>query len=307
MLYDFSLYDPVNDPDTNHPIQTCSPFSHDFNNMPLESVAAKLVESANVDVDFELRWLHGGLALLRLLSGHSLARFARTYIVNGHGASDDPSSCMACLGKPPSVFTSAKLCGPNHNSTRIFGVVVTSNATFSSIQSATKSWANATCLSFAGSKTFPGIATFTTPFLSSTMTNSNLTNSAVRARHNTHAKFLQTRANCRTVQVVSGDGFAEVQTGDNFAELRAEYGLTNDEREGFNKNIWGWRGCKLLFAETITCLSTAKPPFPSPIINAVCSPQKPGFRPPTDGSKIANLDPWPPERLFQHLGPVWYH
>ena len=41
------------------------------------------------------------------------------------------------------------------------------------------------------------------------------------------------------------------------------------------------------------CLSTGKPPFPAPIANAVCGPQKPGSKPPTDGSNIADLNPCP--------------
>ena len=69
-------------------------------------------------------------------------------------------------------------------------------------------------------------ATFTTPFLNGgTLTNSTLTtNCTVRSRHTTHArshdkhvkvcdkptKFLQARANCRTVQVKSRKGYAEL-------------------------------------------------------------------------------------------------
>ncbi|RYO77550.1 hypothetical protein DL766_010122 [Monosporascus sp. MC13-8B] len=41
------------------------------------------------------------------------------------------------------------------------------------------------------------------------------------------------------------------------------------------------------------CLSKGKPPFPAPIANAVCGPQKPGSKPPTDGSNIADLNPCP--------------
>ncbi|KAL2132723.1 hypothetical protein VTI74DRAFT_3433 [Chaetomium olivicolor] len=351
MFYDFSLYDPVDDPDINHRIQACSSFGPDFDNMLLGSMAAKIVESANsIDVEFELGWWHEGFGLAKAAI-QSLVEQIREYIDYGHGASDRPFILYALRTFQDNFDTldvttpslAMQLCGQNYDSTHVFGVV-----------------ANATCLLFLRSKNFPGKATFTTPLLNGTLTNSILTNSTVRARHNTYtrslnmhakafdrrAKFLQARANCRTVQVASGDGCAElavkcgssgadftkynpgicsslklkqyvccssgslpdfrpkpnadgscfsykVQTGDNCANLGAEYGLTIEEIEGFNKNTWGWSGCKLLFAETIMCLSTGKPPFPTPIANAVCGPQKLGSKPPTDGSNIADLNPCP--------------
>ncbi|RYO77551.1 hypothetical protein DL766_010123 [Monosporascus sp. MC13-8B] len=330
MFYDFSLYDPVDDPDTNHRIQACSSFGPDFGNIPSGSVAAELVESANsVDVEFELGWWHEGFGLAKAAI-RSLVEQIREYIDHGHGASDRPfilygRSGQATIGvyigqgllnqglSASALWTfqdnfntldvttpslAMQLCGSNYDSTHIFGVAVTSNATFAPIQNAIKSWVNATCLSFLGSKNFPGKATFTAPLL-----NGTLTNSTVRARHNTHArpfdmhakvfdiraKFLQARADCRTVQVASGEGCAEltvkcgisgadftkynpgicgllkpkqrmycssgsfpdfrpkpnpdgscfsykVQNDDNCANLGAEYGLTNQEIEGFNKN-----------------------------------------------------------------------
>jgi hypothetical protein len=41
------------------------------------------------------------------------------------------------------------------------------------------------------------------------------------------------------------------------------------------------------------CLSKGTPPFPAPISNALCGPQKPGSKPPTDGSDISDLNPCP--------------
>ncbi|RYO77504.1 hypothetical protein DL766_004935 [Monosporascus sp. MC13-8B] len=367
IFYDFSLYDPVGNPDTNHRIQACSSFNPDFDNIPSESVAAKLVESASsVDVEFELGWWHKGFSLAKAAI-RSLIEQIRKYIDYGHGTSDRP---FILYSRPLALRTfqdnfdtldvttpslAIQLYGSNYDSTQIFGVAVTSNATFAPIQNTIKSWVNTTCLSFLGSKNFPGKATFTTPLL-----NGTLTNSTVRARHNTHAKsfdthakvfdtrtkFLQARGDCRTMQVASGKSYTEltakygssganftkynpgiygslkpkqhmycssgslpdfrpkpnpdgsyfsykVQNDDNCANLGAEYGLTNEDIEGFNKNMWGWSGCKLLFAETIMCLSTGKPPFPGPIANAVCGPQKPGSKPPTDCSNIADLNPCP--------------
>jgi GH18 family chitinase len=168
------------------------------------------------------------------------------------------------------------------------------------------------------------------------------TNSTVRAR------ALHGRAECRTVQVVSGDSCAalatrcgisgadftkynpgstfcstlrpgqhvccssgdlpdfrpqpnedgscysyQVKANDNCADLAAAYSLTLDDIEEFNKKTWGWGGCKLLYLGTIMCLSKGTPPFPAPIPNAQCGPQKLGSKPPTDGSDISKLNPCP--------------
>lgn len=75
--------------------------------------------------------------------------------------------------------------------------------------------------------------------------------------------------------------------------LSAEYGLTMDELDEFNQNTWGWSGCGLLFQDTVMCLSTGTPPFPDPIPNAVCGPQKFGSEPPTDGTDLADMKPCP--------------
>ena len=40
-----------------------------------------------------------------------------------------------------------QLCKPGYDSTHIFGMMVTSNGSFSAIQDAIKSWSKATCLS----------------------------------------------------------------------------------------------------------------------------------------------------------------
>ncbi|KAH6848434.1 hypothetical protein B0I37DRAFT_432719 [Chaetomium sp. MPI-CAGE-AT-0009] len=378
MFYDFSLDDPVDNPHINRRIQACSSFGSDFDNIPSVSVDAKLLESASsVDVKFELGWWHEGFGLAKPAI-RSLAMQIREYIDHGHGASDRPfvlygRSGQATIGvyigqgllnqglsdsalrtfqdnfDALNVTTpglAMQLCGSNYDSAHIFGVVVTSNATFAPIQNAIKSWTNSKCLSFAGSRNFSGKATFATPLPSLTLTNSTLTNTTVRARRNTRATSLQARTDCRTVQVAQGEGCAElavkcgisgadftkynpgicgslkpkqhvccssgslpdvrpkpnddgscfsyqVQKDDNCDNLAAEYGLTRQEIGDLNQKTWGWSGCEPLFEQTIICLSKRTPPFPAPIPNAVCGPQKLGSKPPTDGSDIANLNPCP--------------
>ncbi|RAH55255.1 chitinase [Aspergillus piperis CBS 112811] len=85
----------------------------------------------------------------------------------------------------------------------------------------------------------------------------------------------------------------QVQADDNCDSLAAEYSLSSDDFENFNKDTWGWNGCELLFKDTVMCLSEGTPPFPAEISNAQCGPQKPGTIPPTNGSNIADLNPCP--------------
>jgi hypothetical protein len=243
MFYDFSLYDPVDDPTTNHRIYACSSFGPDFaRTTGRAAVAASTASDAAVDVVFEVGWWDEGFGLAA--SGiRSLIRQIRRYIDHGHAATDRPfviygQSGQATLGlyigqdllnqavsksalemlesnldnlnvSTPSL--AMQLCGPGYGGTHIFGVMVTSNGTFAPVQNALQTWANATCLSFAGSKSFPGSATFTTPLLGSahsTTNSSSSSNSTVLAR----SRDLRPRAECRTVQVESGDSCATPAT-----------------------------------------------------------------------------------------------
>ncbi|KAK6356033.1 hypothetical protein TWF718_000407 [Orbilia javanica] len=370
IFYDFSVYDPVDDPDTNHRIRACSSFSVDSDSVPSQPAAVKALESASsVDVEFELGWWREGhgfeKATIRSLLGQ-----VRDHIDNSHQVSDRPfimygQSGQAAIGvyigqgllhqgltasalrvfqdnlstldvTTPSL--AMQLCGSEYDSTHIFGVMVTSNATFAPIQNAIKSWDNAICQSFPESKKIPGKASFTTPLLNVTPADSTV--------FDMHIKSLQPRANCRTVQVRSGEGCAQlaarcgisgaaftkynpricnslqpkqyvccssgslpdlrpkpksdgscfpykIRPNDSCGGLGARYGLKIEQIKSFNKNTWGWSGCNPLFVGTIICLSTGRPPFPAPIPNAVCGPQKPGSTPPPAGTNIAYLNPCP--------------
>ncbi|KAK3947971.1 hypothetical protein QBC32DRAFT_246732, partial [Pseudoneurospora amorphoporcata] len=388
MFYDFNLYDQVDNPDTNSRIAACTSFGPDFSLLPPNNSAARTAFIDPVNVEFKVGWQEEGFGLAA--SGlRSLIKQIRKYIDHGHGATDRPFIVYAQSGQATvglyigqglqnqglsesalsilqdnldtlNVLTPSlamQLCGPGLDNTHTFGVMVTSNATFAPIQNAIKTWANATCLSFAGSKSFAGQAIFTTPLLptngtfglnSTSDSNSTAQVGGHGPKYHRALHALHARAECKSVQVESGDSCAslatkcgisgaaftklhpasdfcaslkpkqhvcctigdlpdfrpvpnidgscfshKVKANDNCANLAAEYGLTNEDIEGFNKNTWGWNGCELLFIDTIMCLSKGTPPFPAPIANAVCGPQKPGSKAPTDGSKIANLNPCP--------------
>ncbi|KAF4961834.1 hypothetical protein FSARC_10042, partial [Fusarium sarcochroum] len=84
-----------------------------------------------------------------------------------------------------------------------------------------------------------------------------------------------------------------VQENDNCAGIAVENGLKLEDLEKFNKQTWGWSGCKLLFYKAVICLSEGSPPFPEPIANAQCGPQKPGTKSPKAGTDLSDLNPCP--------------
>lgn len=82
--------------------------------------------------------------------------------------------------------------------------------------------------------------------------------------------------------------------GDNCANIGAQYSLTNDEIEGFNNGTtWGWSGCSNIPAKLSICLSDGYPPMPTADDNALCGPTVPGTEQPTNGTKLADLNPCP--------------
>ncbi|KAK8129159.1 chitinase [Apiospora kogelbergensis] len=375
MFYDFSLHDQVDDPAGPHRIQACSSFGPDFSMLPDEP-SAGLASTKSIQVQLEIGWWEEGFGMAA--SGiRSLVSQLRKYIDHGHGASaDQPLTIFGQFGQATiglyigqgllrqSLSTSAlkrfqdnldnlnvstptlamQLCKPGYDKTHIFGIMATSNGTFTSIQNAIKTWANASCLSFSESSTITEQAVFTTPLIHANQTS----NSTVLRRR----PSLQARAECRSIQVeqndfcdklaskcgISSSDFIrynsgssgsnsfctklqpkqhvccssgdlpdfspqpgadgschayQVQGNDNCANLASEYSLTIEKLEEFNKKTWGWNGCKLLFKDTVMCLSEGNPPFPAPIANAVCGPQKPGSKKPTDNSDISKLNPCP--------------
>lgn len=375
MFYDFSLHDPVDEAGVSHRIQACSSFGPDFSMIPRETMRIAAAETESVNVEFEVGWWEEGYGLAT--SGiKSIVKQIRKYVDRGHGAADDNpfiiygQSGSATLGiyigqgllnqgltesalkvfednlanfNVSSPTLAMQLCQPEYDASHIFGVMVTSNGTFSAIQTAMRSWTNATCLSYAGSTTFAGTAQFSTPLLSSSSANHSVGSPSLAARYLIH------RADeCSTVQVEAGnlcgdlaakcgisvsdlqkynpgsdfctslrvkqhvccssgdlpdfrpipneDGSCKahkVQKDEDCSTISAEYALTMDELDEYNQNTWGWSGCDPLFKDTIMCLSKGSPPFPDPIANAVCGPQKPGSEPPTDGTDLADMNPCP--------------
>lgn len=89
MFYDFSLYDEVDDPSTNHGIYACSSFGPDFSKLAEMGSTTAFAAQESVDVHFEVGWWDQGYGLAA-----SGARFVvkqmRKFIDHGHGPTDRP-------------------------------------------------------------------------------------------------------------------------------------------------------------------------------------------------------------------------
>ncbi|KAF7554695.1 hypothetical protein G7Z17_g2698 [Cylindrodendrum hubeiense] len=238
VFYDFSLYDPVDDQDINHRIYACSSFGPDFSNLSNSTAA---VDADSVDVDYEMGWWNEGFGLASA-GIRSLVKQTRQYLDNGHGITDRPFIMFARSGKASiGVFIgqglqnqglsssalktfednlsnlnvttpslAMQLCGSGYDSSHIFGLMVTSNTTFDPIQEAIKNWANATCLSFSGSTNFTGQAMFTTPLVDTTNSTASSNSTAISSQNDKRGQALHARAECETIQVISGDSCASL-------------------------------------------------------------------------------------------------
>ncbi|KAL0938067.1 chitinase [Colletotrichum truncatum] len=88
----------------------------------------------------------------------------------------------------------------------------------------------------------------------------------------------------------------QIKKGDFCNKVAVANGLTVQELEDLNKETWGWGGCDNGFwPDNWICLSKGTPPFPSPIPNADCGPQKPGTVQPSGSTSRdwAKLNPCP--------------
>lgn len=241
MFYDFSLYGPVDDQDGSHRIHACSSFGPDFAALP--GSVSTLASADPVEVNFQLGWWEEGFGL-EAASIRSLTKQMREYAEHGHGATDRPfimfgQSSRISIGiyigqgllnqglgasalrlfqdnlaninvSTPNL--AMQLCGPDYDSSHIFGVMETSNMTFGPIQHAIKTWRNATCLSFSGFVELTGQAMFTTPLVRVPSTPTNSTANSTTLKRDRGNALLLPRAECRTVQVESGDSCAALAT-----------------------------------------------------------------------------------------------
>jgi hypothetical protein len=242
MFYAFSLFDPV-DEDSTHRIHACTSFGPDFSLLP-NSTTVQASASSPVNVNYEIGWYKDGFGLAAA-GIRSITRQARRYLTHGHGAADGPSimfvqSGQATLGlyvgesiESRHIGSSAltilenaldnlnitgstlamQLCIPDAGSAHSFGLMVTSNGTFGSLQNTVQSWANGTCLSFPESTNMTGQALYTKPLeVLTDVKNSTRPAKSISAssEHGRRHQHLHVRAECRTTRVESGYSCAKL-------------------------------------------------------------------------------------------------
>ncbi|KAI8262413.1 hypothetical protein K4K56_005864 [Colletotrichum sp. SAR 10_98] len=94
-----------------------------------------------------------------------------------------------------------------------------------------------------------------------------------------------------------------IASGDTCSSLSLQYGLTEEEIEGFNKGkTWAWTQCKDMLIDYNMCLSSGNPPLPPPQEGAQCGPLVPGTTQPTDGTSMVDLNPCPLKACCSNWG-----
>ncbi len=238
LFHEFTLSDPVDDPNTSHRIYACTSYGTDWAALPNSTVNA--VPARVVNATYEIGWSSDGgdlaAAEIRILS-----KQMRQYLAKGYGATTRAAILFARLGKgavglyigsalqnegvgsaalqalennlplPGDIGTASlgmQLCKPGDDGDHIFGFIATSNASYATIQAAIKSWSNAECLSFQGTKNITGPAFVALP-AHGIATNSTNLSSTVSPR-GLRPRQLSPRSDCTTVQVASGDSCASL-------------------------------------------------------------------------------------------------
>lgn len=282
MFYTFSLYDQVDDPDALHRIYACTSYGTDWVNLPPSPAEASVFEAVNTTYEIG-RWSDGSLATPGV---YTLSEQMRHYLANGYGPTDGPvilfgqsgdaavglyvGEGLQSQGTSPilkafeyDVLTmgahtealAMQHCEPGYNGDHVFGVMATSNGSFSAIQDALKSWDHGECLSFAASKNVTGPALFTTPKSSpSPEISANTTELAVNGTSKqSESKRIFARGECETIQV---------RHNDLCGDLAKRCGVSLSDFEKFNSASPDF--CNTLMPKQHVCCTAGKLPDFSP-------------------------------------------
>lgn len=248
VFYHVGLYDAVDDGSMPHRIYACTSLgmlstpTSSSNRTVVQTIdnatftLGRFAENAPQGVDLlalskQMRlFLDAGS--LAVSSNVPLVLFARTVsstagLYVGKGVATQPTVSDALVALENVLYTSnntggslaLQLCNKGYTSDHIVGFTAVSNISFTPVQQALRSWANATCLSFNSTQKITSKASFTTPLV---LANSNGTvngtvngTSTLRRRHmilGDSDSRLTPRASCTTVKVVSGDSCSSLAT-----------------------------------------------------------------------------------------------
>lgn len=244
IFLDFSLSDEVDDAARKHRLYACSVWGADWTQTP--NTTAPVSVTRIINSTYELGWWpapgtgqSGGASTIAAV--RALSRQMRWYLTNGHAPTNKPVYLFAgffnaavglYVGKglqnegtgstALKFFEDAlvsvdprtaaggvalQLCPEGSDADHMFGVVASTNGTFSTTQSALTSLSHAECLSgFIGGMNITAQAYLVSPLV---ISSSNVTTNSSSIFTNT-TSHLSRRTNCTTIQVVSGDSCASL-------------------------------------------------------------------------------------------------
>lgn len=247
MFYDFSLYDAIDDEEPLHRIYACSSFGPDWTNLLDPSASAVPAQTVNGTSQVGPWPIDAVTRELAVPEIRTLSRRMRRYLASGFGATNKTVILMGRSGRASIGLYVGKglqnegmgtfavqafldnidafrgqggslamqFCQSGDDGEHIFGMMATSNTSFGPVQDALVSWSKAECLSLASGKNVTGPAFLTSPaIVSSSFTDSNSTTTGWIATTGFQQRTapLASRADCRTIQVVSGDSCASLAT-----------------------------------------------------------------------------------------------
>nr|POE96544.1 killer toxin subunits alpha/beta [Quercus suber] len=273
MFYDFTLEDNVDDLSTLHRIYACTSFGPDWTIQPANTSGnAVSPSSTTANVTYEIgTWPDVSGTIFT----SSLVTQLRHYLTNGFAPVDRPTLLFASAGakdalSSPTLNNTSSLamqyCKTGSTADHIFGLIATGNGTFGAVQSAPTSWSKAECLTLLTVNNVSGPAMFTTTvFLSTNATNNAATSNSTLGRINSTTVLtprwsdktpLLPRGECKTTQVVSGDGCGS---------LAQKCGITGDQ---FTKYNPGTDFCAKLQPYQHVCCSEGTMPDFAPKTNS---------------------------------------
>ncbi|KAL4812148.1 hypothetical protein BDW67DRAFT_188972 [Aspergillus spinulosporus] len=231
VLYSFSLYDDVDDKDSNHRIYACTTYGHNWDDeTKAEAAAARPAE--NVSVTYGFGWTTSETGTEADYSW--LMEQMREYVIGqGLRAPDVANTALKTLDSNTADFDGKRdalaiqLCGHGYDPDHVLGFIALNHGTMGDIQRVFRSWCDAKCLDFANSTSFTTTAPFILPQLSSIKGNHTVSrsNAALTAGHQTRQSLAHLALHARTSECRT----EMVGNGDSYAALAERYGISGAE------------------------------------------------------------------------------
>ncbi|KAK4207996.1 hypothetical protein QBC37DRAFT_454015, partial [Rhypophila decipiens] len=296
MLFDFAIYNPLEDPSTTTRIRVCSldptinatqPLkrSDDIPRAGLVASNADLTLAQNGSLILTGDIVQGNAQALGLLKegfrkdyNATISSIMFSYYRNNvaavyAGTAFDKGTIPSLISSltdtlfaqngttPQTVIT--QLCGKSRTGESTLGAIMTTAENIGLVQNTVKSWADGKCADL------PGMA-------STTYKAKVLQAPVVNGIAGGNATHLLTK---RARPVKNADGSCAWYTtikDDNCDKIGRPLSLTSTMIHSFNiGKTWGWKNCESLQPDMNICLSDGEPPVPAPIAEATCGPTVP--------------------------------